>query len=198
MNAYILAGGFSRRFGRDKTLFEIEGKPLILSIYEKVSQYFPTFVVAKDVEKYRWVGIEKVIPDRFPEIQSPLVGIITGLEHSPYEKNLFLSADLPLLCDNFLRFVRNEEHTKGDFYGFVPQLGGKYHFTCSVYTKRFLPAAVEAVGKGLLSLKRFLPHFRIWEEELLKTAGVSDNCCFNLNRPSDWETLREVLKGGNS
>jgi molybdopterin-guanine dinucleotide biosynthesis protein A len=191
MHAYILAGGFSRRFGRDKTLFEIDGEPLILRIYRKVSRFFPTFVVAKDLEKYRRLGIENLIPDGFKDLQTPLVGIVSGLKHSPFEFNLFLSADLPLLCEEYLSFVKNYNYTRG-YYGFIPTLGGRYHFTCGVYSKAFVYDAEKGLLSGEFSLKRFLKNFLLWEEGFLKKNGVGENCCFNLNTPRDLEVLKKL------
>ena len=190
MNAYLLAGGYSRRFGEDKTLFPIGGKPLILNLYGKVSKYFPTYVVAKDPKKYLLLGIENVIPDAFPEIQSPLVGIYTALNHSGEEWNLILSADLPLLCNRYLEFVKDFPY-KDRFLGYVPVLGGKIHFTCGVYSKRLIPLLEEALKGGDLSVRQFLDRFHLWEEDFLKKQGVDRCCCFNLNRKEDLKRLKD-------
>ena len=190
MNAYLLAGGYSRRFGEDKTLYPIGGKPLILYLYRKVSKFFPTFVVAKDIEKYRRLGIENVIPDAFPEIQSPLVGIYTALNHSKEEWNLILSADLPLLCDQYLELVKNFPY-RGEHLGYIPVLEGKIHFTCGVYSKKSLPLLEKAIKSNNLSVKQFLNLFHLWEEDFLKKRGVDRCCCFNLNRKGDLERLKD-------
>jgi len=190
MNAYILAGGFSKRFGEDKTLFPIGGKPLILRLYGKVSKFFPTYVVAKDTEKYRRLGIENVIPDAFPEIQSPLVGIYTALSHSGEEWNLILSADLPLLCDRYLELVKTFPY-RGEYLGYIPLLDGKMHFTCGVYSKKFLPLLEGAIKGRKLSVKQFLDRFHLWDEEFLKAQGVDMCCCFNLNRKEDLNRLKD-------
>ena len=187
MHAYILAGGQSRRFGEDKTLYPINGKPLIFHIYERVSKYFPTFVVAKDTKKYKNLGIENLITDEFEKIQTPLVGIYTGLKHSPFELNLFLSADLPFICEQFLEFVKNYEYPKG-FKGFVPLKGEKYHFTAAVYSKELLPLLEEAIKKGKLPMKQFLKEFLIWD----RLENIPKECFFNLNRKEDLKTLGKL------
>ncbi|RTZ69911.1 MAG: hypothetical protein DSZ30_01685 [Aquificaceae bacterium] len=189
MNAYILAGGFSRRMDRDKTLLPFRGKPLIVHLYGLVSQFFPTYVVAKDTEKYLKLGIEKVIPDLFMQIQSPAVGIYTGLKHSPHGFNLFLSADLPLLCQNYLSFVKGYRFEE-KFLGFIPTLGGKKHYTCGVYSKKLIPLLEKAIKRGELSLKRFEKYFLLWEENFLEKQGIPPECCFNLNTPWDLEFLK--------
>jgi molybdopterin-guanine dinucleotide biosynthesis protein A len=188
MNAYILAGGKSRRFGTDKALFKLFGEPLVLTLHKRLSKYFPTFVVAKDLNKFRRLGIDNVIPDRFLEIQTPAVGILTALQHSEFERNLIVSVDLPLLCENYLRFVKNFKYPPG-FYGYVPLSGGKKHYTAAIYSKSFSRPLSEAIKGGKYSLKAFDGNFFIFEEDLLKKYGVEENCFFNLNYRSQLSEL---------
>jgi molybdopterin-guanine dinucleotide biosynthesis protein A len=190
MNAYLLAGGFSRRFGEDKTLYPFRGTPLILSLFRKVSRHFPTWVIAKNLTKYENLNLP-LLKDLYSDLQTPLVGILTGLAHSDKTFNLFLSADLPLLDDTFLRFVKNFSYS-GRYLGFIPSLGGKYHFTCGVYSKRLLPLLEEAIKKKNLSMKQFLDFFYIWEEDYLLTQGVNKNVCFNLNTKRHLEILKQL------
>jgi molybdopterin-guanine dinucleotide biosynthesis protein A len=189
MNAYILAGGFSRRFGEDKSLFPLKGEPLILSLYREVSQYFPTWVIAKNLTKFEKFKLP-LLEDLYPNIQSPLVGLFTGLTHSDKKFNLFLSVDLPLLDDTFLRFVKDYPYSE-KYLGYIPYLQGKYHFTCGVYSKSFLPLLEQAIKKRNFSIKQFLKHFRIWEEDYLLSRGVNKSVCFNLNTKEDLEILKK-------
>jgi len=179
--------------GFDKTLISFNGHPLILYLYRKVSKFFPTFVVTKPkkIEIYKRLGIENVIPDSFEDLQTPLVGIYTALNHSKEEFNLILSADLPLLCNQILEFFKNFQPEK-EFFGFVPYLGGKYHFNCSLYSKGLIPYIEKAFKGGNLSIKQFLPMFKILEEPFLESFGITEKCCFNLNTPEDLEKLKSL------
>lgn len=175
--------------GRDKTLLFFKGKPLIVYLYRFVSQFFPTYVVAKDTEKYLKLGIEKVISDLFVQIQSPAVGIYTGLKHSPYRFNLFLSADLPFLSQNYLKFLKDYRFEE-KFLGFIPILEEKKHYTCGVYSRKLIPLLEDAIEKVELSLKRYEKYFHFWEEDFLKKYGIHPECCFNLNTPRELEFLK--------
>ncbi len=193
MLVYILAGGLSRRMGRDKTLLTVKGKPLILSLYRKLSRFAPTFVITKKerVSVYRKLGIENLVEDLF-EIQTPLVGILSGLKHSPFEKNLFFSADLPLLCEELVRFLANFPLREGKL-GLVPKVGGKIHFTAAVYLKGLIPFLESAIERNRLSVKQFLYLFEVVEEKELLKEGITKECFFNLNTPEDWEKLKMLL-----
>jgi len=100
-SAYILAGGMSRRFGADKALYDFQGQPLIRYPLALLSRHFSTvYIIAKDPAKYASLGYP-VIPDISPA-QTPLVGIRTGLEHSPADWNCFIACDLPFLTDQVI------------------------------------------------------------------------------------------------
>ena len=188
MNAYILAGGLSRRFGKNKALVEIKGKPLILFLYEMVSQYFPTFVVVKNPEKYKKFSFP-IIKD-IKEIQAPKVGIYTALKHSSETFNLILSVDLPLFSTKYLEFLKNYSFEE-KIHMYLPFTAGKYHFLCGVYNRSLLPILEEEISQEILSLKRTLQRVKhvIWTEEFLKKYKVPGNFCYNLNTKEEWEKL---------
>jgi len=192
MKAYILAGGYSRRFGKDKTLFRIFSKPLILEVFEKTTPYFDTYVITKQPEKYRKFDLPLIL-DEFNNLQSPLIGIYTGLKHSDSELNLFLSADLPLLDEHYLDFVKNYPYGLS-YLGYIPVLEGKFHFTCGVYSKKLLPFLEEAISKNNLSLKQFSKFFHFWDEVFLTQHGISRHTCFNLNSKEDLNKLERIYK----
>ncbi len=190
MKAYILAGGYSRRFGEDKTLFKVFDKPLVLEVYEKVSPFFETFVITKNPERYKKLNLP-TLEDEFKNLQSPLVGIYTGLKHSEDTFNLFLSADLPLLDIHYLEFVKNFPF-EDKFLGYVPVLEGKKHYTCGVYSKKLLPLLEEAIKRGNLSVRQFEHLFHFWGEKELLSHGVDRYTCFNLNTKRDLERLKRL------
>src|ERR1700733_522697 len=76
---FVLAGGGSRRFGRDKALAEFDGEPLIARLCRVLQTATSTPVrIIGDAAKYSQIGVE-CIADRWPG-EGPLGGIITALE----------------------------------------------------------------------------------------------------------------------
>lgn len=91
----------SRRFGSEKALYDFRGQPLIRYPLVLLSRHFSTvYIIAKDPAKYTSLGYP-VIPD-ISQSQTPLVGIRTGLEHSPTDWNFFVACDLPFLTDKVI------------------------------------------------------------------------------------------------
>jgi len=80
--AYVLAGGGSTRFGRDKALVEFGGAPLLLQIVRLARRCTPNVAVVANREKYASLSPDlQIIEDRWPG-QGPLGGIITALQHT--------------------------------------------------------------------------------------------------------------------
>ena len=82
MAVALLAGGRSRRMGHDKALAAFAGTTLIEWSLERLAPAFPfVFVVAKDVARFRDLGVPVVADARAAE--SPTVGVYTAVAASP-------------------------------------------------------------------------------------------------------------------
>ncbi len=96
VSAYILAGGMSRRFGEDKALYDYQGKPLIQHVLDHLAPCFSSIhIITKDPRAFASLGYP-VIRDLM-EQQTPLVGLLTGLQESDTAWNFFTACDLPFL-----------------------------------------------------------------------------------------------------
>jgi molybdopterin-guanine dinucleotide biosynthesis protein A len=108
VQGYVLAGGGSTRFGRDKALVEIDGVPMLLrmrTLLGAVAQ--PVNVIAPPL-RYAALGIASM-RDRW-EGQGPLAGIITALlasgeTGSATEWNLIVGCDMPFLTQEWLSYL---------------------------------------------------------------------------------------------
>lgn len=92
--AYLLSGGRSSRFGSDKALACVEGKPLLLQAAEALQEAgCSVTVVAERAGKYAALGLE-TIADEIPGL-GPLGGICTALQHAaPARHVIVVSCDL--------------------------------------------------------------------------------------------------------
>ncbi len=98
---YLLAGGASRRMGRDKALIEVEGEVLLVRIgrlLERVSS--PVHVLAPR-GRYEGLGFP-VLEDRRAGC-GPLGGIESALLHCPHEWALIVACDLPNVDEDWLK-----------------------------------------------------------------------------------------------
>ena len=98
ITAVILAGGMSRRLGRNKALEPFQGETLIRRVIRRMSQVASNIVVvANDHERVAELdlpdGVTPVI-DEYPG-KGSLGGIYTGLRAAPTEWAIFCACDMP-------------------------------------------------------------------------------------------------------
>jgi len=109
-SAVVLAGGFSKRFGQDKGLLKLTGKPLILHILDKVSTVVDEVLVvvsSKSQEKAYTCFLKqkaKIVIDKY-ETQNPLVGALTGFEKAQGKYSLLLPCDTPFVSSQIASFL---------------------------------------------------------------------------------------------
>ncbi len=100
-SAIILAGGLSRRFGQDKGLLLLGGKPLFLHVFEAASNVVDeVLVVVSSVtqsEVYKSMKTEARVVIDSRDAQTPLVGALTGFANALGEYSLLLPCDAPFV-----------------------------------------------------------------------------------------------------
>ena len=106
--AYVLAGGGSTRFGRDKALVEFAGRPMLVRMIELLRGISEEVRVVAAPGKYAEFGAE-IVEDRW-EGEGPLGGIVTALLHaretSPVrEWNAIVSCDMPFLTAEWMNYL---------------------------------------------------------------------------------------------
>ncbi len=143
--AVILAGGGSRRMGRDKTMLTIRGKPMIKHVYDKISPLFEQVLISSNnANLHDFLGAT-VVPDEVPG-RGPLMGIVSTLKISTNDVNLILACDIPEIDTGLIKtMIRQVE----DYDAVVPRVGPDlYEPLFAVYRKGALPAMEEFLRSG--------------------------------------------------
>jgi len=107
---YILSGGGSTRFGRDKALVEFDGQPMLARMMKLMRSVTKDLKLVATPNRYAEFGAQ-LVADGWPG-QGPLGGIITALEDAAQsasrpEWNLIVSCDMPFLTQDWLQFLAN-------------------------------------------------------------------------------------------
>jgi molybdopterin-guanine dinucleotide biosynthesis protein A len=149
--ALVLAGGTSRRFGRNKALVRLGGRPLLLHVLDAAMEVADEILVAiareHHTDSYSGLVPEsvRVLRDRIHE-KSPLVGIITGFQVMKSEYSLVLSCDTPFAKQRVLEYVF--ERAAGSDAAIPRWMNGRLEPLQSVYRVRSaLPAAKLALSE---------------------------------------------------
>lgn len=114
VSCIILAGGEGRRFNhKDKGLVELNGKPLVQHVIERVNSQVDDIVISanRNVETYRQFA-SHVIADELENYQGPLAGIASALPYCKHPWVLVVPCDIPLLPDDIVQTLKSEATNK--------------------------------------------------------------------------------------
>lgn len=196
MTGLVLAGGASRRMGRDKALLELDGRPLIAIVVERISKVCDeVLIVSGDVGPYGGFGVP-VVKDRFRGV-GVLGGLHAGLEAASHELALAVGCDMPFLNPDLLRafvnwaegydvaLLRRGEH--------VEPLHAAYRRTC-------LPAMEEAIRAGKRRIISFFPNVRVRYVTLSEVEAMEPELRSfrNVNTPEEWQKAKTAWESANS
>ena len=183
----VLAGGTSRRLGRDKATLVIEGETLAARAARKLATACTEVAIA---DRGRCL-IEELPSLADGPGEGPAAGILGAARAYPGRVLLVLACDLPEVPEPLLVALAQEH---ADWA--VPRRGDRLEPLCALYGPAALAALADAVAAGDLA-----PHhlaaapglaLRFLDEDLLARFGDPDRMFLNLNDPADlarWQVL---------
>jgi molybdenum cofactor guanylyltransferase len=181
LGGILLAGGQSRRMGRDKALLPWNGQPLIAHIADQMRPCVETLIVgANDAARYAFLGL-RIVPDREPG-QGPLMGLASCLAASRQELNLVVGCDMPWITPPLVAALLAQA---ADHDAVVPRSAAGPEPLCALYRQSCLPAAEALLARGARRLGDLLATVRVrWiaAEDLPGTQWQR-----NLNTPEDYQ-----------
>ena len=155
INAYILAGGLSRRFGSNKAIYKIDGVTFLDKIFTTLQSNFTNiFTIGKEPysEKMEFVS-------DFTDQQAPIVGIITALRHTTSSWNFIISVDMPYITSDIVNLLQKEiigidnNIIIPSVNGRILPLFGLYHQNCLVHFEKAYLAKNYTLMNVVLSLR---------------------------------------------
>lgn len=196
LSVIILAGGRSRRLGRDKAFLPLDGRPLIEHIVQKLTLLSDDLVVvANDLPAVAKLALPaRLIPDERPG-EGSLMGIYSGLKAARGERALVVACDMPFLSLPLLRYLAAQP---GDYDVVIPRFGGLYEPLHAVYARTCLPAMTRLLARGGRQIIAFFPEMRIHcvEEEEVDPLDPDHLSFLNVNTPEDWDRVQALWAGG--
>lgn len=182
-----MAGGKSRRMGRDKAWLHLgDGRPIVGRVIDVMREVADeVFIVAND-ERYSSLGL-RVVPDRFPD-GGVLGGIATGVGAAAHERVLVAACDMPLLRPEVFRLLIERSE---DVDAVIPRVGAQYEALHALYTKACLPAMERALASGRMRVISFFDdvRLRVLDEPELRAADPLLRTFTNVNTPEELAAL---------
>jgi molybdopterin-guanine dinucleotide biosynthesis protein A/rhodanese-related sulfurtransferase len=176
----VLAGGRSRRMGRDKALVEVGGRPLAVIAADALRRAGASqvTVVGGDGSGLAGVGLA-VRPDDHPG-EGPLGAIVTALGSAPAGIVMVLACDLPRIDADTVAAVVTalDRHPAADVA--APRLDGRLQVLTAAYRTRIRSHLAAAFAAGERAPRRALDGV-----EVVAVEGLDPERLADVDRPDD-------------
>jgi molybdopterin-guanine dinucleotide biosynthesis protein B/molybdopterin-guanine dinucleotide biosynthesis protein len=184
----VLAGGRSRRLGRDKALISSRGRTLVGRAVDLLEGLFARVVlVAPGRPEYAALEVER-LADRWPDA-GPLAGIEAALFSAAGSPVFVLACDLPMVD---AELVTSLAAVRPDFGADGPaarlaQADGVLQPLCGLYGAACGPVFTRALERGVRPM-----HEALLEIFFLERVEVAAERLLNVNVEADVTRLREL------
>ena len=183
----VLAGGASRRMGRDKALLRIAGSTLIERVAAALAPGCKEVVIAAGHRQsdYRFLRLP-ALPDP-AHAAGPLAGVLAGFRHYPDRWLLVAPCDLPLLSAEY--GVRMQQALANGDPLAVAATAGQIHFSCLLAHASLHTSLRDYLSAGGRRVETWV------QGHQPKQVDFSDQpeLFLNANTPADLKRARELL-----
>lgn len=192
----ILAGGQSRRMGRDKRFLELEGRTLLERGLAVLETLFPEVLIVAAEDGPAFAALRhRVVTDLIPGCAT-LGGLLTGLSLASRPRVFAAACDMPFLAPAvILRMVE----LGGSADVVMAKLGTGLQPMHALYAKSCLPHLERMARTGNLKVQDLCQtpglKVRVVTEEELRETDPRLLSFMNLNTPADLELARKLVAG---
>ncbi len=183
----VLAGGFSRRMGRDKGLLNIHGKPqreYQYELLEKVLGKDRVFLSCRPGQVSEMPSGMQLLPDSFLGL-GPYGALLSAFRQNPNAAWLVIAVDLPLADEEALRFLIRHRTARKSATAFRSPLPP--HFPdplLAIWEPKAYPELLKYLALGYSCPRKVLINT---ETELLQ--ATRPEWLKNINTPEDLEQI---------
>lgn len=189
--AYVLVGGKSSRFGSDKALLDIAGRPLALHLAEVGRDVAERVTLVGPPDRYGDLGLP-IIPDTHQDV-GPLAGILAALEHTRASWNLVLACDMPRLSAAFAEFLFTRAEAGGHDVVMPVSPGGRDEPLCAIYARTVAPNIRREIENETRKITRALESVALRRVSPPEYAHLDpDGKIFtNVNTLAEWQQCQQ-------
>ncbi len=187
----ILAGGASRRMGANKSLVELEGKPLIQHVLDRVQRLnVPILLVTNQFDLYRRFQVS-MVADVLPG-KGSLGGIYSALTHSSSPFTLCVACDMPFLNVDLLTYLLS---LRTGFDAVVPMIESQPQGLHAVYHRRCTQPIRNLLDRNELRISGIFDHLRVRlvSEAAIRLIDPDLRSFTNLNTPEELARVRREI-----
>jgi len=196
ITGYVMAGGASTRFGRDKSQVVLGGKTMLQRMCDLLVASVGEARIVAPNGRYSALAA-CVVPDRWPG-EGPLGGIVTALldaaaAEPPAGAALIVGCDMPFLTPDWLRYLAERAATS-ETDVLLPESPSGAEPLCACWK----PSAARALEKVFLAgARKITDALRTVKTELLdervwKRFDTTGRLFWNMNTAADYAEVCRV------
>jgi len=199
MTGVLVAGGQSRRMGRDKRFLELGGQTLLQRALSVLQSLFAEVLVALAEPLPQLTGRNyRAVTDIIPNCAT-LGGLYTGLASAGHPRIFAIGCDMPFLNPEAIRRLAGID-AQADVV--MPKLATGLQPMHAVYSKACLPHLERMAMANQLRVQALaeIPGLivRLVSEKDLLDVDPQLLSFFNINTPADLEFARKLVAGSGS
>ena len=200
VGGYVLAGGGSTRFGRDKALVEFAGKLMLARMIELMRNFAPDVRIVAARGKYADFETETV-EDLWPG-EGPLGGIVTALvntkeRETACEWSVIVSCDMPFLNADWMKFLA-ERAAESNAQVVLPHSEHGPEPLCACWRTDAVEILQTAFERGVRKVTEGISLLRaeVLDERDWKRFDSAGRLFWNMNTAADYEEARRIVEAG--
>ncbi len=192
LTGVVLAGGQSRRMGRNKALMVLEGQPLVARVLARLSPLCDELIIsANDPAPYADLPA-RVVPDVIKG-RGALSGIHASLAAMRHRWAVVVACDMPFVNQALLGHMATL--TAGcDVV--VPRVKGEYEPLHALYSTACVAPIADLIAERPQRLVALYHHVRVRvvPEETVRSFDPELRSFVNVNTPQEWTALQRMLE----
>ena len=198
VSGVVLAGGHSRRMGRDKCALELGGRSLLQRAVDALEVVCGEVAVVRAPEQPPPASSStrplRQLEDELAD-GGPLAGIAAGLAATEAEVAIVVACDAPFLQPGLLRLLVGRALEGAPLV--VPEHEGRPQLLCSAWRRDALPAVRERLEAGVRAVGSMLelPGVALLQPREWADADPEGRSFVNVNALEDLERALELLDG---
>ncbi len=182
---YVLAGGRSSRFGRNKAFEDVDGKPMVLHVADRIRSVVDSVALVGPAGLLGDLGLP-VVEDSI-EGFGPVAGILAAVEDSAAPWVLVVACDLPNIRPRFLEMLFHRAECSNVDAVIPLAADGREQPLCAVYNKSMVEPLRRAVESGRAKVTEAIRGVNVAYLLAPEYAALdpSGEMLLNVNRPGD-------------
>jgi len=199
---YVLGGGGSTRFGRDKALVQIDGKLMLMRMRELLDGVTHGVRVVAATGKYANLETD-LVSDRWPG-EGPLGGIITALLTTAEtsggpEWNLIIGCDMPFLRREWLAYLVGRA-LASPAEVVAPKSEHGLEPLCACWRTNAAGKLQLVFEGGVRKITEAMKHLKmeVLDETHWKRFDSAGRLFWNMNTPADYDEVKRILEAGSA